>query len=287
MKKCSLILEMCCNHQGDLEIAKKMIYIAKYFCNVEIVKFQKRDIEEWTKKKENIYNSPHPVKENSFGDTYKEHRRFLEFSIEQHKELKRLCDNLNIIYSCSVFDVKSAKDIIEMEPEIIKIPSACNLNFELLEYVCMHHKGEIHLSVGMTSYNEIDRIIQFFIDNNRNNDLIIYACTSGYPVMAKDINLLEIKRLKDKYSKIVKDIGFSGHHNGINIDSVAYSLGATYIERHFTLDKKQKGTDHKVALIPEEAKHLVENLTEIYEAYNLRITDILEVEKNNKEKLKW
>lgn len=287
MEKCKLILEMCCNHQGSMEIAKKMIYIAKYYCNAEIVKFQKRDIEEWAKRKPEIYNNPHPVKENSFGTTYKAHREFLEFSIGQHHELKKLCDYLSIIYSCSVFDLKSAKEIINLNPKIIKIPSACNLNFELLNYICKNFNGEIHLSVGMTSYSEIEDIIELFRMNNRNNDLVIYACTSGYPVMAKDVNLLEIERLKEEYGNIVKGIGFSGHHNGINLDSVAYGLGATYIERHFTLHKNQKGTDHKSAILPEEAKKLIENLDEVYEACNYRKKDILDVEMNNKEKLKW
>ena len=287
MKKCNVILEMCCNHQGNLEIAKRMIYVAKYFCNAKIVKFQKRDIQTWTQRKPEIYNKPHPVKENSFGNTYKEHREFLEFSTEQHKELKDLCEKLGIIYSCSIFDIKSAKQIIELKPKIVKIPSGCNQNFEMLNYLCEHYDGEIHISLGMTSYEEIQKIFEIFKGNRRNRDIVFYACTSAYPVSPENINLLEIKRLYKKYSKYIKGIGFSGHHIGINIDSVAYSLGANYIERHFTLDRNQKGTDHKAALIPEEAKMLIENLDEIYRAYNYRDKNILEIEKDNKEKLKW
>lgn len=287
MEKCELILEMCCNHQGSLENAKNMIYVAKYFCNANIVKFQKRDIETWSRRKPEIYNSPHPVEKNSFGKTYKEHREKLELSIQDHSELKKLCDTLGIIYSCSVFDIKSAKEIIRLEPKIIKIPSACNLNIELLKYICENYNGEIHVSLGMTSYTEIDEILKIFKNKGRNKDLVMYACTSAYPVKPQDVNLLEIKRLKEKYYNQIKAIGFSGHHDGINIDSVAYSLGANYIERHFTLDKKQKGTDHKVALIPEEAKKLISNLNEIYMACNYRKKSILEVETSNKEKLKW
>lgn len=287
MKKCNLVLEMCCNHQGNMELAKKMLYVAKYYCNAKIVKFQKRDIDEWAKRKPEIYNNPHPVPKNSFGTTYKKHREYLEFSIEQHRELKKLCDTLNIVYSCSVFDKKSADEIISLKPKMIKIPSACNLNFELLEYVCTKYNGEIHLSVGMTSYEEIDNIVNFFKMYHRNKDLILYACTSGYPVEPKDVNLMEIKRLKEKYVDIIKDIGFSGHHKGIILDNVAYSIGANYIERHFTLDRNKKGTDHKVAILPEEAKDLIENLDDVYQAYNYRTSDTLDVEKNNKEKLKW
>lgn len=287
MKKCNVILEMCCNHQGNIEIAKKMIYVAKYFCNAKIVKFQKRDIEAWCHRKPEIYNKPHPVKENAFGNTYKEHRKFLEFSIEQHKELKELCEKLDMIYSCSVFDIESTKQIVELNPKLIKVPSGCNQNFEILDYLCKNYNGEIHISLGMTSYEETEKIFEFFKKNKRNMDLIFYTCTSAYPVKPENINLLEIKRLYEKYAKEIKGIGFSGHHDGINIDSVAYSLGANFIERHFTLDRKQKGTDHKVALIPEDAKKLIENLDEIYRAYNYRNDNILEVERENKEKLKW
>lgn len=287
MKKCNLILEMCCNHQGNLENAKRMIYVAKYFCDAKIVKFQKRDIQTWAERKPEVYNNPHPVKENSFGKTYKEHREFLEFSVNQHKELKELCDSLNMIYSCSVFDIISAKQIISLNPKILKIPSGCNQNFELLKYLCENYGGEIHVSLGMTSYEDVQKIFEIFKEHGRNKDLVLYTCTSAYPVKPEDINLLEIRRLHKKYSSEIKGIGFSGHHSGINVDSVAYSLGANYIERHFTLDRNQKGTDHKVALIPEDAKKLIENLDEIYKAYNYRNKDILDVEKDNKEKLKW
>lgn len=271
---------------GDLELAKKMIKYAVQ-SGASIVKFQKRDIDEWALKKYDVYHKPHPDSKNSFGSTYEEHRRFLELDFEQHKILKEYCDSLGGNYSASVWDIKSAIEICSLNPKMIKIASACNQKFELLEWLCENYFGEIHISFGMTSLIEIEEIISFFEKKGRNKDLIIYSCTSGYPVPAKDICLLEISKLKERYYGRVKSIGFSGHHSGTIVDLAAYTLGAEYIERHFTLDRDFKGTDQKASILPEELKQLIQNLDELSLALNYKNKNILDIEKNNKEKLKW
>lgn len=286
MEKPIIIAELCCNHMGDIDIAKKMILSAKQN-GADVVKFQKRNIDEWAKHKPEVYKKPHPNPENSFGDTYEQHRRFLEFDYEQHKVLKEYCDSLNIDYSASVWDIKSAEEIIKLEPKMIKIASACNQKFELLDYLCKNYSGEIHISTGMTLYEDIDEIVSFFVKKDRAKDLVLYACTSSYPVAPQDICLLEITRLIDKYKDVVKAFGFSGHHNGTNIDISAFTLGAKYIERHFTLNKNFKGTDQKASLEPEELKELHFKLNEVFMALNYKGNKILEVETSNKEKLKW
>ena len=196
-----IIAEVGCNHMGDFEIACKMINIAKTFCEVDYVKFQKRCPKELLSEEQ--YNFPHPEPHNSYGATYGEHREFLELSIEEHAQLKRFCENTKIGYSCSVWDITSLKQIMELEPDYIKIPSAMNTHWEMLEYCCNHYSGKIHISLGMTTKNEEDRIIGFFKEKDRLQDLVVYHCTSGYPVPPKDINLLEITRLVDKYGDIV------------------------------------------------------------------------------------
>lgn len=280
-----IIAEIGCNHKGDIEIAKALILCAKYFCGVDAVKFQKRNNKELLTEEE--YNAPHPNPVNSYGKTYGEHREFLEFTVEQHKELKEFCESHDIIYSTSVWDLTSAKEIVGLNPNFIKVPSATNNNFKVLEYLCDNYEGDIHLSLGMTTKEEIDKIVQFFIDKKRNKSLVLYSCTSGYPVPYNDICLLEIKKLYDAYSDFVKAIGFSGHHIGIYPDIAAFTLGASVIERHFTLNHDWKGTDHKASLEPQEMRELVEALTNVDVALAYKSVDLLDIEKVQRQKLKY
>ena len=286
MRKPIIIAEACCNHMGDINIAKEMIIQAKN-SGADYIKFQKRDIDSWVKRRPDIYKKSHPDKMNAFGDSYENHRRYLEFDIDVHRQLKKYCDSIGINYTCSVFDIESAKQIISLNPKIIKISSACNMNFELLQYICDNFNGEIHLSVGMTYKKDIDKIVQFFIKNKRNDDLVVYACTSSYPLKPQDVCLLEINYLIEKYSKIIKSVGYSGHHQGIIIDVAAFSLGAEYIERHFTLNKGYKGTDQSASIEPNELIELKSNLEDISFALKNKDKEILDVELSNKEKLKW
>lgn len=279
-----VIAEIGCNHKGDMKIAKEMIETASKFCKADVVKFQKRNNKELLSEEE--YNAPHPHPENSYGRTYGEHREFLEFTPEQHKELKDFCEQQGIKYSTSVWDLTSAKQICELNPELIKVPSACNLNKEMLQYLCDNFKGEIHLSFGMTSQEEEEKIVELFETNKRNKDLVIYSCTSGYPVPFEDISLLEIKRLQEKFGNRVKAIGFSGHHLGIAVDSAAVALGATWIERHFTLDRTWKGTDHAASLEPDGMRKLVRDTKAVEKALSYKKNEILDIEEVQRKKLK-
>lgn len=284
MNRPLVIAEIGCNHKGDMSIAKKMIATAAYYCNADVVKFQKRCNKELLTEEE--YNAPHPNPINSYGNTYGEHREFLELTAEQHKELKEWCEKCGIVYSTSVWDLTSAKEITALNPKLIKIPSACNLNFEMLQYLCDNFKGEIHLSFGMTTKDEEEKIISFFEKNGRNKDLVIYCCTSGYPVPFKDICLLELKRLQEMYGNRVKSIGFSGHHLGIAVDSAAVALGAEWVERHFTLDRTWKGTDHAASLEPDGMRKLCRDCNAVYESLTYKSEDVLDIEKVQRNKLK-
>ncbi|MDP3445183.1 MAG: N-acetylneuraminate synthase family protein, partial [Ignavibacteria bacterium] len=184
MNKPVIIAEVGCNHKGDMQLAKELIMTAALFCKADFVKFQKRNPRELLSEEE--YSKPHPNQANAYGATYGEHREFLELNLEQHKQLFEWCKEFGIKYSTSVWDLTSAKEITSLNPEIIKIPSACNLNFELLEYLCLHYEGEIHLSFGMTKQAEEEKIVSFFEAHNRAKDLVIYSCTSGYPVPFED-----------------------------------------------------------------------------------------------------
>ena len=284
MKPAKVIAEIGCNHKGDMEIAKELIKVAKIFCNADVVKFQKRCNRELLTEEQ--YNAPHPNPANSYGDTYGAHREYLEFNLEQNRKLKEYCEEMGIIYSTSTWDLTSAKEIASLEPELIKIPSACNNNYEMLGWLCDNYKGEIHASTGMTTKDEIEELVSFFESKGRNKDLVLYNCTSGYPVPFEDVCLLEITRLKENYGHRVKEIGFSGHHLGIAVDIAAYTLGATWIERHYTLDRTWKGTDHAASLEPEGIRRLVRNLKATYSALNYKNKDILDIEAIQREKLK-
>ncbi|MBX2894302.1 MAG: N-acetylneuraminate synthase family protein [Cyclobacteriaceae bacterium] len=280
-----IISEIGCNHMGQFEIALELIKLSKD-CNADYAKFQKRNNRELLTSEQ--YNAPHPVAYNSYGATYGAHREFLEFNQKQHAELKKYAESIGIRYTTSVWDVTSAREIIELNPDFIKVPSACNNHFELLALLRDSYTGDIHVSTGMTTKDEIKSIVNFFEEKDQAKErLVIYNCTSGYPVPFKDICLLEIVSLKENYANRVKEIGFSGHHLGISIDIAAYALGATWIERHFTKDRTWKGTDHAASLEPPGLQKLVRNLHQTHEAMAYKSQEILPIESVQREKLKY
>lgn len=284
MKTPKIIAEIGCNHKGDMSIAKEMIITAALFCKVDVVKFQKRNNRELLTEEE--YNKPHPNPINAYGKTYGEHREFLEFDLDQHKQLKAWSEEQGLIYSTSVWDVTSAKEITSLNPELIKIPSACNLNKGMLNYLCENYGGEIHASLGMTTKAEEDQIVSFFEERGRARDLVLYSCTSGYPVPFEDICLMEIARLEKKFGHRVKAIGFSGHHLGIAVDVAAVTLGAEWVERHYTLDRTWKGTDHAASLEPDGLRRLARDCRAVSRALDYKSQDVLEIESVQRNKLK-
>ena len=279
-----LIAEIGCNHKGKLSIAKDMIKEASN-CGVDYVKFQKRDNRLLLGKD---FDKPHPVAENSYGKTYGLHREYLEFSFDQHLSLIKHCKLNRVKYAVSVWDVNSAKEFCKKKYKLdyIKVPSACNNNFELLKILRDKFKGKVHISTGMTYRNEIKKIYDFFKRMKKNRKLVFYACTSDYPVKNEDICLLELQNLKKKYKDIF-GIAFSGHHLGIAIDNIAYVLGANYIERHFTLDRTWKGTDHAASLEPQGLSKLSRDLIVSFKSLRFKNkSGLLDCEKIQRKKLK-
>lgn len=279
-----VIAEIGCNHMGQIDIAKELIDLALE-AGVGYVKFQKRNNKELLTEEQ--YNAKHPNQYNSYGDTYGAHREFLEFNVDQHKELKEYCDKKNIIYSTSVWDVTSAKEMISLQPDFLKVPSACNNNFEMLKILRDDFKGQVQLSIGMTKKNEVEEIVKYFEETNQaKTRLLIYSCTSGYPVPAKDVALLEINWLYNEYGDRIHEVGFSGHHLGIALDVAAYTLGARWIERHFTKDRTWKGTDHAASLEPQGLKRLCRDLNSSFNALHPKSHEILPIEQIQRDKLK-
>src|ERR1044071_819713 len=165
MNSPKVVAEIGCNHKGDINIAKEMIHVAAYFCKADVVKFQKRCPKELLTAEQ--YNAPHPNPINAYGETYGRHREFLEFSVDEHRRLKSWCEENGIIYSSSVWDMTSAKEISQINPSYIKIPSASNQHFNMLGYLCDNYGGEIHASVGMTLHEEENNLVSFFEKRGR------------------------------------------------------------------------------------------------------------------------
>lgn len=285
MEPPKVIAEVGCNHKGDMSIAKELIMMAATFCKADVIKFQKRNPKELLTPEQ--YAAPHPNPMHAYGKTYGEHREFLEFSADQHRQLKDWCEEFGSKYSTSVWDIGSAMQIIPLAPDLLKVPSACNLHFELLGHLCDNYGGQIHLSFGMTTQAEEEQVVRFFETKGRAKDLVIYSCTSGYPVPFEDICLFEITRLMKSYGSRVAEVGFSGHHLGIAADVAAMTLGARWIERHYTLDRTWRGTDHAASLEPDGLRRLVRDVRNVASALASKKSEILEIEKEQRDKLKW
>lgn len=280
-----VVAEIGCNHKGKMDIAKELIDLAKQ-CGAAYAKFQKRTPKELLTAEQ--YATPHPNPYNSYGNSYGLHREFLEFDQAQHRELVEYCKSIGVGYATSVWDMTSAAEIIALKPDYIKVPSACNNHTEMLKVLRDDFQGDVHISLGMTTKEEEAIIVELFEETGAAKDrLVLYSCTSGYPVPFEDVALLEINRLKDSYGERVKEIAFSGHHLGIAIDVAAYTLGARWIERHFTKDRTWKGTDHAASLEPAGMGKLVRNLTATHQALAFKTAEILDIEKPQRDKLKY
>jgi N-acetylneuraminate synthase/sialic acid synthase len=249
-----IIAEIGHNHKGSLDIAKKLFLSAKE-SGVNAVKLQKRSNKNLFTKK--LYNQVYDNK-NSYGKTYGEHREYLEFNEEQYNELLIFANKLDLHFICTPFDFESVEFLKKINISAFKIASA-DLNNLLLHQRIAEVQKPIFISTGGGTYEDIDAAYQNI--NKINSNISILHCTSSYPVEISDMNLNVIKELKNKYQKNL--IGLSDHENGIDGASVAYMLGARVFEKHFTLDRSWKGTDHAFSLEPHGMEKLVRNLRRI------------------------
>ncbi len=276
-KPCKVIAEIGCNHQGKFEVAVEMIKMAK-ICGADYVKFQKRNTEECIPKE--VQNKPHPCPMNAFGETYLEHRKALEFSLDQHIELKKICYNLGIGYSCSTWDITSARQIISLNPDYIKVPSPANNNFDMLNILFQEYNKDVHISLGMTTKEERKKLFDYLYKYS--NRVVLYWTTSEYPVPFDRLYLLEILNLRKDFPRV----GYSGHNYGISVDMLAYCLGAEYIERHFTLDRTWKGTDQAASLEADGLRRLCRDLGAAYKSLTYKNCEMTDSEIENRKKLK-
>lgn len=251
---CYVIAEIGHNHQGNLDTALKMIQIAAAN-GANAVKFQKRDNKNLYTKA--FYEKPYE-NENSYGATYGEHREFLEFGEKEYRRLIKCAAEYNVEFMATAFDFNSADFLRKLGVTSYKIASSDVTNIPLLEYVATFKKP-VFVSTGAASLEEIRAAYNAVI--KRNSKLCVMHCIAGYPTEYHDLNLNFINTLKKECPKAI--IGYSGHDNGILAPVLAYMLGATVVEKHFTLNHSWKGTDHKFSLQPEGLRKMVRDLRRI------------------------
>ncbi|XP_034399360.1 N-acetylneuraminic acid synthase a [Cyclopterus lumpus] len=267
---CFVIAEIGQNHQGDIEIAKKMIKMAKD-CGADCAKFQKSELDHKFNKKalERPYTSVH-----SWGETYGEHKRHLEFSHEQYRELQKYADEVGIFFTASGMDEMAVEFLHEINVPFFKVGSGDNNNFPYLKNTAMKGRPMV-VSTGMQSMETIRRVYKTVKEHNPN--FVMLQCTSAYPLEPEDVNL----RVLTAYQKEFPDIpiGYSGHESGINISVAAVALGAKVIERHVTLDKTLKGNDHTASLLPSELAEMIRSIRLVERALGTGNKQMLPCEK--------
>lgn len=278
LEPCKVVAELGGVAVGSIERAKKLIDLA-VLCGADYVKFQKRNPYESIP--EHLKHQPHPNACFSYGATYLEHRLALEFSIDQHRELKKYCEEHHIGYASSVWDLTSAREIISLSPDYIKVPSACNLNWNLLNVLVNEYEGDIHISTGMITQDEKKLLYQKIKDLDIFSRVVIYHCTSEYPCPFERLSLLELERLKWWGCKL----GYSGHNFGISCDILTYMVGCRWIERHFVDDRTFRHTDAAASLEPSGLAKLVRDLKNARLALTYK-DEIGKIEMEQRKKLK-
>lgn len=273
---CFIIAEIGQNHQGDLNIAKQMIKMAKD-CGADCAKFQKSELE--YKFNNRALARPYTSK-NSFGKTYGEHKRHLEFSHEQYRELQKYAKEVGIFFTASGMDEMAVEFLHELNVPFFKVGSGDTNNFPYLEKTAKKGRPMV-VSSGMQSMETMRRVYQTVKKHNQN--FAILQCTSAYPLEAEDVNLRVITEYQKEFPDI--PIGYSGHESGITISLGAVALGAKILERHVTLDKTWKGSDHEASLVPCELAELVKSIRLLERSLGKGIKQMLPCEKPCHDKL--
>mgnify|MGYP001238690979 CR=1 FL=1 len=245
------IAEVGSNHQGSTELCKELILGAKE-AGASAVKLQKRENKTFYSK--DLYNEPYN-NPNSFAPTYGEHRDYLDLTLEQWKDLIEFSKENEIILFSTAFDIASAEFLENLNMPIYKIPSGGLKNIPLIKHVASFGKPVI-VSTGGGTIEDVDRVINETKSFQEN--IVLLQCTAGYPVAWEDLNLKVIETYRERFQNNV--IGLSSHDNGIAMTLVAYLLGARVIEKHFTLNRANKGTDNSFSLEPQGFRKMIRDI---------------------------
>jgi sialic acid synthase len=270
LSACYVIAEIGHNHQGSVQKARELFREAK-LAGAHAVKLQKRDNRGLYTRA--AYNKPYD-NENSFGATYGEHRAFLEFGLKEYQELQQYARELDIDFFATAFDIASADFLTTLDVPAYKIASGDLKSTPLLAHVARVGKPVI-LSTGGALVDDVQRAYDTIMPINP--QLGILQCTAGYPAAFEELDLRVVEQYRDRFPGAV--IGYSGHDNGIAMPVAAYVLGARIVEKHFTLNRAMKGTDHAFSLEPVGLRKMVRDLERTYRALGDGAKKIYESEK--------
>jgi len=263
-KPCYVIAEIGINHNGDIDLAKKLINVA-LGSGCDAVKFQKRTIDV-------VYTAEELAKprESPFGTTNGDLKRGLEFEQEEYEEIDRYCREVKIDWFASCWDEASVDFIAQFKVPSFKIASASLTDDNLLRHTRAVGKPII-LSTGMSTLKEVDHAVEVL----GKQDLVILHACSTYPAFYEELNLHVINVLRDRYGV---PVGYSGHETGLPSSVAAAVLGACMIERHITLDRSMWGSDHAASLEPNGITRLVRDIRLIEKSMGDGIKRVLERE---------
>ena len=287
MKKTYVIAEIGINHQGDIDIAKRLIDIAAA-SGCDAVKFQKRNPDVCVPEEQKS-------KPRSWGGedmTYLEYKYKVEFGKEEYDEIDRYCKQQGIAWTASPWDLDSLEFLMQYDIPFIKIPSAMITNEELM-FASKNTGKKVIISTGMSTFAEVERAITILklpgnsaetlrpwnYDEVKEGktacDFAVLHCNSTYPAPIDELNLSAIKTLKDRFKC---EVGYSGHEFRLGTSVAAVYLGATIVERHITLDRTMEGSDHMASVEPQGLFKLVSGLRELERAYGDGTIDVTESE---------
>ncbi len=273
---CFIVAEIGNNHQGCFEVAKDMVRKAAE-AGVHAVKFQKRDMEALLTRAGRL--APYTGK-NSFGPTYGEHRLALELDIDEMAQIKEYTESLGLVFFASCWDEPSLEQILELDVELLKISSADLVNLPLVRR-CAQTRIPIIMSSGMSSLDDIDVALAEI--RRYHDQIVLLHCNSSYPCPEEQIGLPVIESLAERYGL---PVGYSGHERGLGPSIASVAFGACVIERHFTLDKSMKGTDHQVSLEPRQLAQMVSMVREVEKATQVKGKIVFPEEQSAAKKLR-
>lgn len=248
MKPVFLIAEIGINHNGDINIAKKLIDEAK-LAGFDAVKFQKRDIN-LVYDKETLDSQ----RKSPWGSTQRDQKLGLEFNKSEYDQINEYCNKLKIVWFASAWDINSLEFLDSFNLKYNKIASAMIVDDNFLKLVAKKKKHTF-ISTGMSKLEHIDNAVKIFEDEKCSFELM--HCVSVYPMKVNDANLITINFLKERYNC---DVGYSGHEVGLAVSYAAIGLGITSLERHITLDRAMYGSDQAASLEIKGMRELVKNI---------------------------
>lgn len=267
-----IIAEIGINHNGEMELAKKLIDVAAD-AGCDLVKFQKRTIDKvYTQE---YLDSP---RQSRWGTTQRAQKEGLEFGLDEYKEIDAYCKKQGIGWFASAWDVDAQLFLRQFNLAYNKVASAMLTNIDLLNAIAEEGK-DTFISTGMSTWEEIDTALAFF----SGVPYTLMHTVSDYPMKEEEANLRMLEVMRERYSC---PVGYSGHEQGNFVSTVAVVLGAAAIERHLTLDRNMEGSDHAASIEPAELKQLVNDAHRVLRIMGDGSRTISDAEKANRKKLR-